>query len=476
MIAKQDSYPEFVANQVLTSEQLNDLREYLDEQDRQSRVCLVGIGKICGLNWTVLGKEPDCHLTVTAGFGVTSDGYLIQLEDDCDFTHFRRYDDPDKDEHHEPVYEWRPGKTQTKEIVELLDKAGAEEALKAAEAPGANSSLKPEPLDTETVSERILVLYLEKERVSLRSCLVTDCNNKGVNVNLNLRALLVHPDDLQEVEPCGPAPTLERVPRLHTVLSLEEVKTASEINAGYEKIVLASEAPQILRERIREAFTKYRHILNLDQSAFEPIAHLPGLFRRDEIDQYRYDALKDFVSAYNEFVTAACSLVRECHSGLHFPRHLMLGGEAESKPKYCNKFIPSPVRNVMHQDLDRVRKLFLRLAAMAASLNFKEAGEVRLTPSHTEVHPLGRRAVPFYYTLDPKSEFPMRQYWQPRLCCTTDPLWSYWLPEAGEGEQARYDLDTDYNQCSFMRIEGHLGMECGDASKAIVKKRSEHDA
>ena len=44
----QTSYPVFESGQVLTSRHLNDLVEYLDEQDRLTRNKLVGIGIVCG--------------------------------------------------------------------------------------------------------------------------------------------------------------------------------------------------------------------------------------------------------------------------------------------------------------------------------------------------------------------------------------------------------------------------------------------
>ena len=44
MAKKMSFYPEFVPNQVLTDTQLNQLREYLDEQTRSTRVRLIGTG------------------------------------------------------------------------------------------------------------------------------------------------------------------------------------------------------------------------------------------------------------------------------------------------------------------------------------------------------------------------------------------------------------------------------------------------
>ena len=44
-----DHYPVFEANQVLMSRHLNDAFDYLEQQERQTRSHLIGIGIACGL-------------------------------------------------------------------------------------------------------------------------------------------------------------------------------------------------------------------------------------------------------------------------------------------------------------------------------------------------------------------------------------------------------------------------------------------
>ena len=46
--AANSDYPKFVADQVLTSDNLNDLFGYLDEQGRLTRANVSGIGLVCG--------------------------------------------------------------------------------------------------------------------------------------------------------------------------------------------------------------------------------------------------------------------------------------------------------------------------------------------------------------------------------------------------------------------------------------------
>jgi hypothetical protein len=50
MIPNNVSYPDFVPDQLLTSDNLNQLFGYLDEQGRMTRTNLIGIGIVCGLD------------------------------------------------------------------------------------------------------------------------------------------------------------------------------------------------------------------------------------------------------------------------------------------------------------------------------------------------------------------------------------------------------------------------------------------
>ena len=75
--AANSDYPKFVADQVLTSDNLNDLFGYLDEQGRMTRTNLSGIGIVCGLK--VKTAADGSSITITKGVGVTSSGYLVSV-------------------------------------------------------------------------------------------------------------------------------------------------------------------------------------------------------------------------------------------------------------------------------------------------------------------------------------------------------------------------------------------------------------
>jgi len=81
-----DMYPVFEANQVLTNNHLNQVFNYLDEQERLSRANLIGIGIVCGLEIT---RNGNTSILLSRGCGVTSQGYLIVEPEDVELVSYR---------------------------------------------------------------------------------------------------------------------------------------------------------------------------------------------------------------------------------------------------------------------------------------------------------------------------------------------------------------------------------------------------
>ncbi len=460
-LGTQTTYPDFVPNQILTNSQLNELRDHLDTQDRASRKRLVGMGIICGFEWDVKGGANARRIELADGLGLTSEGYLVCLAKTT-LNRVRQYKDPAvEDNGTTPTYEpWRQsaGGPQ-RQIFELVPDNASQEDVDSSRL-----------LRAQDLQNRVLVLYVELEPVELRSCFVTECDNKGQRVNVNLRALLVSKGHLSQVTPCEPPLDFFRVPRLHTVKKLGDIRKANDIDVGYRTIVRQRINPLVTK--IEQAFTKFQPFLDLESSHLQPIqSRFRTAVQPGAGNQYHYDALKDMATAYNDFVEAACSLGPACCPDGDFPRHLMLGA-IDGTEGFRNRFLPSAVRNVVDNDRERVRKLFLRMTAIAEAIDLGAAGDIRLTTSRCEGDALGNRAVPYYFLLTND----VRGHWQPELCCTHDKLWSYHdHTHTASGDPSDFGFN-DYNRSSFIRIEGHLGDDCSVAKRDILAARRLHNA
>ncbi len=445
----RNHFPNFVPNQVLTSGQLNALREYLDQQDRLSRVRLSGTGDLCGLHveWLTTSKT----VKVSNGLGISSDGYLLELAASR-FSHYRKYIDPGKDKDGVPDYApWRARPTLRKQIsmVELLTSDD--------EADGA--------LSAEMIAGKVVVLYLEFSEQDLRSCLVTDCNNNGSRYVLTLRVLLVNEADLEALPGCGEAPEAVAIPRLHTVEPLSAITTEAQLNGNYRKIVKAH-LPTLV-EHLNRAVRQYNLILPIGERENRVVERFERLMERAierrEVNQYHYDLLCDIATAYNEFIVAACRWIPDCLSAEDHPRHLMLD-HLDGKPGFRHHFQPASIRSHWQGDVSRVAGMLQRLLMLLDEINLGAVDAIRITPSHVEQEPLGARAVPHYFTLS-RNEL---GHWRPDDCCTPTPPWRYHGPDD--------QLDWDYRRCSLMRIEGHVEKVVGEGRYKISALRKQFNA
>ena len=451
-------HPNFVSNQLLTSTQLNQLFDYLDEQDRLSRIKLTGSGIICSLSWQLTGAKKIVN--IHEGYGLSSDGYLLSLDSD-NYTHYMDYLDPDIDdpdvEVSSPLY------TPWKKTGSLK---GQVEGILLLET---ESNENNKPLTADLIKDKILVLYLEKKTVDLTSCLVTDCDNKGSNVHYTVRVLLVPDTVLNPVAECPDAPVQLNVPRLHTRLDLNDVNQPEEINQAYYELGAGLKTP--LLDGISSALKRYGIFVGLEKD-WSWLDNLNEWYEQvsdgSNVNQYFYEITKILVKAYNEMIEAACRLLTDCDSELNFPRHLMLG-HLEGKKSFRNEFIPSPVQNVNKGDLKAVALLFDRIRILIQllpdheTLLKKVTDGIRLIPSHDESRSLGLSAVPWYYSRIKSSN----KFWQPAGCCTTAPLWRYTDDTA---------IDLDYIKASLLRIDGHIGLPCKDVVSQLESLKTKHNA
>src|SRR5690606_602051 len=83
------SYPVFEADQVLSNGHLNNLLNYLEQQERLTRIKTIGNGIVCGLEI----NSSDTALNISKGCGLTSQGYLVQLCE-TNYTDFIAYTPP----------------------------------------------------------------------------------------------------------------------------------------------------------------------------------------------------------------------------------------------------------------------------------------------------------------------------------------------------------------------------------------------
>ncbi len=491
MIPNERIYPVFEPNQVLTNHHLNDLFQYLDEQNRLTRTNLIGIGVVCGLEVTVAADATS--ITISKGCGVTSQGYLAVIPDDptttitesLTLTKYKEYVSPPEIDY-PPFFDLTTNPRQQYALWELL-------------AVGAPDGL---PLGPNFLRDKVVLLFIECLQQDLKNCSPNSCDDKGGEITVTLRKLLIRKDDLTKIIlkaeglPLNQT-TTDLAASITARLDLTDLRlrrfdvpntsvdNAQEIFAAYQRILLEDfpeSASTSLFQHVEKALVKaYAAFLPLVRS-IEPndpfiglltgiqasyVAHAAGI--NVIYTQYYYDFLDDVMQAYDELRWKGLELMAMCcpPEGLH-PRHLMLGevygADRAGRKVFRHYFRPAAAQLAQSRLWEEVRDLFQRLVLMVRNFVALPQGSgvaalqpVRITPSRYG-GPLSQKAIPFYYLLKNGTP-PLYERWnseKTRYGRANQNL-AYHADQYAVHNFIKKPLEYDQEPYNFYRIEGAIG-------------------
>lgn len=499
----QDVYPVFEANQVLSDLHLNEIFNYLDEQDRLTRANLIGIGIVCGLEVSLHPPgttEPTIRLT--KGCGVTSEGYLIVEPDDVDLVRYREYVLPQEPDY--PPFKDQASAGKQFDLWELFP-AGEPDAT---------------PLGTPGgfLSDKAVLLFLELKKEGLRNCSPNNCDDKGAKITATVRRLLIKVEDLGKVIAAanqveGSLTLADLADALSARLNLPDVRlprydapntsptTSRDVLAAFHTLFHAGKLALQTGTALTAAYNAFKPIV---QGAYpsNPFASFAATFgfldsapkttAQVRFLPYYYDLFDDLLKAYDEFRWKGAELLCACCPGEGlFPRHLMVGvlfpSSIPQPSLYRQPFLASPAVGDCVERTKELRQLFQRLVEMIAQFSHElklpvvksrsvTDLQIRITPSKTGDVPLSDRAIPYYYKQEGAP--PLYRLWNAEksrrhrahhnLSYRSD---EYTPPApAFVTEALRYDLEP-YN---FLRIEGHLGKEYQSVLNTLLSLKTRY--
>ncbi len=518
-----NSYPIFENNQVLTSSQLNELVAYLDEQNRITRVKLLGAGIACGfeLQWSPSAVPPE--ITIFKGMGITTQGFLI-TEGDCVVKRCRQYTLPTGTQY--PPFEDQDTMVQDITLYELLtDDAPVlpTDVIRFLNDPAIN------------INDKIVMLFLETVDVDLKSCLTKSCDEEGKTRVFNLRRLLVSKTDADKIISRTCAQTAAFVDKY----DLPEITmkkalwtngpTPSQNTTNYFTFsetyinALSSTAKPVnnitifnqIFSALKQTYVDFSPILSPVYGGVNPFLSFPAPAWTSFLlgsstgpkylgMQYFYDFLKDLILAYNEFRDVAFDLMSECCMDMDcFPRHLFLGeviAPATCKPsKYRHQFIYSPLFNSQNEMLKKAIMLHKRIVLMLNKFDLDTINNpntvivppsqipvpIYITPSNEKRDPLSRRSIPYYYRIHETFN----------NLGTLEASWNYEYKKKclfsknifplayGNQDPAQFNdlgpiktpLYYDTDPYNFYRIEGHIREKVTPAVAQIEKIKNDFD-
>ncbi|PSR18577.1 hypothetical protein C8255_06750 [filamentous cyanobacterium CCP3] len=531
-------YPVFMPDQVLTSEDLNGLVTYFEQQLMLNRRHLLGTGIVRGIAVT----QDSQAIQLTAGVGLTAAGHLIEL--------WRRV----KDDQISRAREFKSAKLlHSKDSSKIYELFEQEPLLAAGEAqsPAAISTI-------ESLSDYVLVVVREQQETP-RAANLLSYNAMGKDRRFVLRFFLVHHGWVMpsREDATLPNPSIVKRSILYRPgyqpgneeqpdkVSLGAITTVGELQAGYQLILERGLAS--LKEAVASLFEVVKTLPDLGHLG-EPVLTLDELkVPSDEHAnhrQYFYDYLVQIEAAYTELAEAV-EEVRQINPPSMAPPQLeaeallvlqganqTLGGQEVSylllgrlgqattqgvdsvadRDRYRHRFTAAAIdrrpdqqrRHHMKFLIDRLRKL-----CDPTAFTMPPDPEIRVTPSGDRRAPLGDRAIPYY--LNYAEVYDLWNYKAHRQK-TSHLHPAYFAPDTkadsatasapvagtqeavAQGTSDTKDVKSDTKATpapvvrpkgesliyasagdSGYRIEGHLGKSCGMVLEALEQYRQDYN-
>lgn len=485
--AANSDYPKFVADQVLTSDNLNDLFGYLDEQGRMTRTNLSGIGIVCGLE--VKTAADGSSITITKGVGVTSSGYLVSVPE---ITYTKRTTaifDAVKCEYYSKFVNIA-AKTQKFDLWELKQEAESEGTT------ALNNSFL-------TIGEKIVLIFVELLEENNKNCDPNSCDDKGVNVTVTFRPLLVEKANVAGLlsgagAAANPWLSLPEISMKRFDVTATPMYECVNIFNAYKKI-LNSTFLSKTQTALTQAYTVLQPLLD-DEFPANPFDTLAddfkflhdGTISSDQLVnmQYYYDLFSDILLAYKEFSEKGADVIGMCCPDDIFPRHLLLDlaiPDANAQTSvYRHYFIPSPILSDEHKTISCLKILFNKLVLLTQKFlvppptingaNKIVDSNIRITPSLLWDVPFSSKSIPYYYNISNANDTLLKN-WSPEKLVqgkTKRNLSYHAAKYNATDDDIRHPLLYDLEPYNFLRIEGHIGKPYTHVVKNIIALRDKN--
>jgi hypothetical protein len=524
----QNKYPLFVANQVLTSDQLNNSFNYLEQYGRLTRTHLIGIGIVCGLEVEVEipadKSDKTRKIKISKGCGVTSEGYLlVEQQENLVLSHIKDY----------TLLPVSSSETKAEYQTFIKDKENQNqydlwELLPSADSPEKQSVITK--LTADFLTDKVVLLFLELKNENLRNCSPNNCNDKGSEVTVTLRPLLIEKTAMDSINIEAnqleggvtygklEASLIARLKLPDLRLSRFDIPNTDFLNSS--QVLLAFHAALKNNNLVGETqkaliqtYTAFEPILRktYPNNPFEDGATPSKIstfttqfsFLNDLSEkatdkqltflQYYYDFFDDFLRAYYELRWKGVELMCACcpPEGL-FPRHLMLSELPSASPSDLNvfrhRFVSTSATSDCKDRIKEVVQLFQRMVEMISQftndpllIEMEYAGtpairdkQIHITPSQYGDISLSDKSIPYYYTKD----YPPK-------------LFEYWSAEKNRRQRSKQNLSYhakgyaiddfvinplhyDLENYNFLRIEGHLDKKYTDVVDTLLSLKTRY--
>lgn len=500
-----NNYTVFNKDQVLSDEQLNSLSKYFDDQDRLTRVNLIGVGLVCGCNIEIQGNA----VVLNKGLAITTDGDLINIEKAISFSAFKPFGID------QPKYnKFYVNKTKMLTLFELVQ----------TEEDGLTKPIKNFSTSSGfQLSDMVALLFQQTYIKDQDLCTGSDCDNHSQNYITKTKVLLVPQSEVKLLAP--KVQTAHNVAKLFPRIDMPRIifnksrATVKKIIAEYKKQnnvainQLSKSLPLIWKHAGFLMPSSMRK--DLSGSWIQTLkSNSQSFSNTDGNIQYFYSFLQDLCEVWNELKETMLSDKSLCSPATNaFEKHILLGPILGVRNLRIVPRIDLPTRNAIgletsvdlnsfdlddfiiarpsfaksvvrhefypsgaHQhdsQREKIQFLFQKLNALITEFTIPKSSNVKITPSLCRTHPQSKRSIPWYFRLSANSR--TLKFWSFSAYQMGDlaALSSYHSDQTGAIGAAAQPLSFNIEDKNFFRIEGHIGKKATDVQAELEKMRLE---
>jgi len=495
-----NTYPIFEPDQVLTNKHLNEMFNYLDEQERLTRCKLLGSGIVCGLE---ISHTSDT-INITKGCGLTSQGFIILFCDHIGENGYKYYipftrppfpNDielitqcgPDPNRNNIPFYAPltdRIAATANNGIFLLLTQSEFDALTDKTGVIALSQS--------GILNQYVVVLFLDVNELNLKNCDTNDCNDKGSMMDFEIKPLLVHKRLVGQNGQDGPGTNLsfQHIELRRYNVPVKNLHSTDDILNAFAELLDDGTLKRLVND-LTFIFESYKHLLSgITTNPFGSLADLKNnidfiLKFNPVLIQYYYDFIYDLIHALYEFRYRLFDITSECCGDeMRFPFHLALGEasvntNANAHMTYRQYFVYSPLFDRESERSAEIRSLLMRMILMYQDFLLTEKAlrqsristvpDIKVTPSQYGHHFLSERCIPYYYKVTHEQQDPIQEdlymYWNFNKTRRGNAAFnlSYNAFQYNNADPVIHPLVYDIEWNNFFRIEGHIGRNINTA-------------
>ncbi len=385
------SHPVFKADQVLSDVHLNDMLQYLEKENEQTRSQLIGSGILEGFRLKTKKEADVTTLSISDGKGVTSTGQLIIQSHDGGFIHHSNAIEYSADHLADEFPRLPEGSLIYALVPDRPDMEEAPEGLT--------------PLTTLLENNRNTGLAALQESVDtqVQSCFITSCDERGAQRKFNIKYLLIQAPTFNEQEEVY-KPSIQRIKRINfKAINNPDFPAVYKEACSKEHMEWLKTEIEGIQTHLIPHLKQYAGFPDLNTIGATLLTRWDNLIeKKSNLIPYFYDFLMDLGQTLEEIFRQRLTVKHLLHPLTEdHPHHLMLG-QVKGTETAFNKNHFQPVFANEHEqiELSKLARLCKRLGTMLGTFKVPlKTGGVQVMPTSSRKDPMAEATVPFYYSI-----------------------------------------------------------------------------